>query len=175
MASDGTDAALEELMSFTGLGVDEARILLDAANGQLEHAVALHFDAQDSSAASHAAVAGGDDSYSELDVDEEEAERAEEEDELLGAPAPQDDPRRGLVASLARGLGAVFSYACELPGLRTICWAVARLGGGLMRTGIPGVLGLLLKALVVSPLALLGLMPPPRSARTLREFEVCGI
>ena len=55
MASDGTDAALEELMSFTGLGVDEARILLDAAYGQLEHAVALHFDAQDSSAASHPA------------------------------------------------------------------------------------------------------------------------
>ena len=133
MASDGTAAALEELMSFTGLGVDEARILLDAANGQLEHAVALHFDAQDSSAASHAAVAGGDDSYSELDVDEEEAEGAEQEEELLGAPAPQDDPRRGLVVR------AMAVEGLTVPRIR----AAAKQSGGYaaLLLDTPGALG----------------------------------
>ena len=166
-----SEETIADLMSFTGLGHEEATTLLQAAGGSLEAAATLHFEQQDGRAAASAAEAAA------VDSDEDDGF------ELLDG-APPENGVEGFEAAAAEPPDAVagerlggyprLSYVCGLlwrvPGIPMVSALAMRLGSLLYSFGLSGFYSLLL-----APLSLLGLLPDqprvPPGAPAVRRLE----
>jgi hypothetical protein len=101
---DARQEQLEHLQSITGLESEAAANLLDAAGGELDIAVALHFNYDDGPRAGAAAETGG----MGPDSDSDESD----EGEIVGTPSQQPLQR----AAPAGRLGWVLKLLSGLPG-----------------------------------------------------------
>ena len=101
---DARQEQLEHLQSITGLESEAAANLLDAAGGELDIAVALHFNYDDGPRAGAAADTGG----MGADSDSDESD----EGEIVGTPIQQPLQR----AAPAGRLGWVLKLLSSLPG-----------------------------------------------------------
>ena len=102
---DARQEQLEHLQSITGLESEAAANLLDAAGGELDIAVALHFNYDDGPRAGAAAEIRGD---MGPDSDSDESD----EGEIVGTPSQQPLQR----AAPAGRLGWVLKLLSSLPG-----------------------------------------------------------
>ena len=177
---------LATLQSITGLEEEAAANLLDAAGGELDVAVGLHFNFEDGSNARPRGGAGlagpaarpgdygGDEDDWEGDEDDEmeddEYDEDDDEGEADGPPPAYNEPplERG---ALARSrIGWALGLLSSLPGFSLLRAVAVRIGGLLLRTGIPSFFG----SLLLAPLAALGLVSsaaPPTGALAIQRFE----
>ena len=149
---DARQEQLEHLQSITGLESEAAANLLDAAGGELDIAVALHFNYDDGPRAGAAADTGG----MGPDSDSDESD----EGEIVGTPSQQPLQR----AAPAGRLGWVLKLLSSLPGYGI---AVRVLG---LLTGTLGFLA----SMILTPLTFLGLTPTSAGltgAEAIQRFE----
>ena len=165
---------MAELSAITGLAVDEAAMLLEAAGGDLAMAATLHFEPDALQAGGGGARPGSSDDGGppydyggdDYDLDEAAYDAASNAADAAGrAPPPLAGGRQPLQPSRWRvfvqwmALYMPFTYGVALGGYEV--WATR---------GLLGLLGSLLWA----PLALLGLTPPsaaPPPHEAVQQFE----
>ena len=182
-ASAGPRDVVQDLVSITGLSEEEAAVLLEAAGGNLEHAVQLHFDNEDAAAGGTArdaemAAAAAAGYYEDSDFGGGGRRSSDDDDVTFGGVADGGGGRRARSPAPAPRAGGE-----EPPPSRwrvALAWIgaylpvysfAARVGRLLSGTGILGFLSSLLWA----PLALVGLVganPQPRApAAAVQQFE----
>ena len=159
--------AASEVAAITGLSEEASQSLLDAAGGNLEVAVQLHFDQEDSAAGSSAAARSGGGGGGEAHGGG-------------GDPAARPPARQPPAAAAGSGAGVLdfLSYVGGLPGFSHLRLLFVGLGRLLQRTGLLSLVLPVADLLLLTPLRLLGfLAPPPResaaeaAARFTAEFE----
>ena len=152
--SEARQDQLEHLQSITGLDGEAAANLLDAAGGELDMAVALHFNYEEGPGEGAAqADMGGMGGMRPEDSDSDE-------DQVAGTP----DERPLQRAAPAGRIGWVFELLSSLPG-----YGIALRIMGLLQ----GTLGFL-ASILLTPLTYLGLMPTgsePTGAQAIERFE----
>lgn len=153
--SDARQEQLEHLQSITGLESEAAANLLDAAGGELDIAVALHFNYEEGPRAGTAqADTGGMGPDSDSDDDSEEGD-------IVGAPNEQPLQR----AAPPGRIGWVLQLLSSLPGYGIAVRILGLLTGTLS----------FVASIILTPLTFLGLMPPtgtgPTGAEAIQRFE----
>jgi len=151
--SDARQEQLEHLQSITGLESEAAANLLDAAGGELDIAVALHFNYEEGP---RAGAAQADTGGMGPDSDSDDSD----EGEILGSPNEQPLQR----AAPPGRIGWVLKLLSSLPGYGI---AVRILG---LLTGTLGFLA----SIILTPLTFLGLVPTgtgPTGAEAIQRFE----
>ena len=153
--SDARQEQLEHLQSITGLESEAAANLLDAAGGELDIAVALHFNYEEGPRAGAAqADTGGMGPDSDSDDDSEEGD-------IVGAPNEQPLQR----AAPPGRIGWVLQLLSSLPGYGIAVRILGLLTGTLS----------FVASIILTPLTFLGLMPPtgtgPTGAEAIQRFE----
>ena len=186
---------LEQLCAITGLEEPAAQNLLDAAGGDLDVAVSLHFNFEDGQTAGGSGAAGsgfgggappyieGDYEEDEEDEDDEddeegfEEEEDDDDDEGEGMPGGPSAPQGGAAGggdggAIVPRLRSLFGLLSRLPGFSLLAAVAIRLGSLLWRTGIPRFFG----SLLLAPLSAIGLLRGdaagvPQGAIAIQRFE----
>ena len=168
---------IADLMSFTGLGAEEAAILLEAAGGDLAAAATLHFEQQDGPGAGSASATAAPDrpmvSDDEDVIDFDEAINGEPPNRG-GGGGGGNNAAAGAVEDMPPPLFGAYprlSYALNLlwrvPGIPMISSFALRISSFLYNMGLTG--------LLLGPLRILGLLPNqpriPAGAPAVRRLE----